>query len=40
MGTKFLATAQKIAGPRTTPLVASVIDTWRVRATAATGDAK
>ncbi|MET9297550.1 hypothetical protein [Streptomyces sp. NPDC003077] len=40
MGSDFLATARDIAGTRTTPLVAAMIDTWRVRATAATGDAK
>ncbi|MFL4910741.1 transcriptional regulator [Streptomyces sp. MMS24-I2-30] len=40
MGTGLLATARDIAGTRTTPLVAAMIDTWRVRATAATGDAK
>lgn len=39
-GAKFLATARDIAGTRTTPLVAAMIDTWRVRATAATGDAR
>ncbi|MGY3056105.1 hypothetical protein ACVWZD_000349 [Streptomyces sp. TE3672] len=40
MGSDLLATARNIAGTRTTPLVAAMIDTWRVRATAATGDAK
>ncbi|CAK7288458.1 transcriptional regulator [Streptomyces misionensis] len=40
MGADLLATARDIAGTRTTPLVAAMIDTWRVRATAATGDAK
>ncbi|MFF7400633.1 transcriptional regulator [Streptomyces murinus] len=40
MGSNLLTTARDIAGTRTTPLVAAMIDTWRVRATAATGDAK
>ncbi|MFE7462582.1 transcriptional regulator [Streptomyces sp. NPDC057499] len=39
-GSDLLASARDIAGTRTTPLVAAMIDTWRVRATAATGDAK
>ncbi|WP_330481480.1 transcriptional regulator [Streptomyces sp. NBC_00724] len=38
-GTELLATARDIAGSRTTPLVAAMIDTWRVRAAAAEGDA-
>ncbi|MFF1714342.1 transcriptional regulator [Streptomyces sp. NPDC058268] len=40
VGVELLATARDIAGTRTTPLVAAMIDTWRVRATASTGDAK
>lgn len=39
-GSDLLAAARDIAGTRTTPLVASMIDTWRVRAAAATGDAR
>ncbi|HEY8985463.1 MAG TPA: transcriptional regulator [Streptomyces sp.] len=39
-GSGLLTTARDIAGTRTTPLVAAMIDTWRVRATAATGDAR
>ncbi|MFF3730751.1 transcriptional regulator [Streptomyces sp. NPDC002476] len=37
-GSALLTTARDIAGTRTTPLVASMIDTWRVRAAAAEGD--
>lgn len=40
LGSGLLASARDIAGTRTTPLVAAMIDTWRVRATAAVGDAK
>ncbi|MFB8120670.1 transcriptional regulator [Streptomyces sp. NPDC055962] len=36
----LLTTARDIAGTRTTPLVAAMVDTWRVRAAAAKGDAK
>ncbi|MER6145527.1 hypothetical protein ABT174_36820 [Streptomyces sparsogenes] len=39
-GTDLLTTARGIADIRTTLPVAAMIDTWRVRATAATGDAK
>ncbi|MEE1798096.1 transcriptional regulator [Streptomyces sp. JV176] len=39
-GTAMLASARDIAGSRTTPLVAAMIDTWRVRAAAASGDAR
>lgn len=39
-GAELLSNARDIAGTRTTPLVAAMIDTWRVRATAATGDAR
>jgi tetratricopeptide (TPR) repeat protein len=37
-GAGMLASARDIAGTQTTPLVAAMIDTWRVRATAAAGD--
>lgn len=37
--TELLTTARDIAGTRTTPLVAAMVDTWRVRAAAAEGDA-
>lgn len=40
MGNDLLTTARDIAGTRTTPLVTAMIDTWRVRATAATGDTR
>jgi hypothetical protein len=40
IGADLLTSARDIAGTRTTPLVAAMIDTWRVRATASTGDAK
>ena len=40
IGTDLLNRARDIAGTHTTPLVSAMIDTWRVRATAATGDAK
>lgn len=39
-GADLLASARDIAGTRTTPLVAAMVDTWRVRATAAAGDAR
>ncbi|MCU4750255.1 transcriptional regulator [Streptomyces sp. G-5] len=40
VGTGLLTSARELVGTRTTPLVEAMIDTWRVRATAATGDAK
>jgi tetratricopeptide (TPR) repeat protein len=39
-GAGMLSSARDIAGTRTTPLVAAMIDTWRVRATAAAGDTR
>jgi len=38
VGADFLSAARDIAGTKTTPIVAAMIDTWRVRATAALGD--
>jgi hypothetical protein len=39
-GASMLSSARDIAGTRTSPLVAAMIDTWRVRATAAAGDTR